>query len=270
MKLLLIVFFTLGISLNADILNDKIKNLISEQYYLKHENLINSLTSHKNRFYNDKDIKYSNLLSMLNEYGFLKLRFNKPQNVDITFEVQNNPMLGMKIIQDAMQNLGYSYYFTKELIINNNTMTWKITFKSEYILDPFMFDKELKKSETSINDISKLNDTSWRYNINISNSSIAKKIKILNNEKVKLSKPLSAYMLKIDDAKEIKVISRKLNHWYPNVAYFDKDLNLLGMVKKNRVYSGVKMKIPLNTQYIKIDDAFTLQNIKRGLTVIVK
>jgi len=270
MKLLLIVLFTFSISLNADILSDKIKNLISENVYLKHQNLINNLTVDKNKFYNTEGIRYSNLLNMLNEYGFLKLRFNNPLNVDITFEVQNNPMLAMKTIKDAMQNLGYSYYFTKELMINENAMSWKITFKSEYTLDPFIFDQELKKSETRINDIEKLSDTSWRYSLDISNSSIAQKINISKNEKVKLSKPLNAYMLKVDDAKEIKVISKNLNHWYPDITYFDRDLNLLGMVKKSRVYKGVKMKIPKNTRYIKIDDAYTLQNIKRGLTVIVK
>ena len=270
MKLLLIVFFTLSISLNADILSDKIKNLIGENYYLKHENLINNLTSKKNEFYNNEEIKYSNLLDVLNEYGFLKLRFNKPLNVEIIFEVDNNPMLAMKTIKDAMQSLGYSYYFTKELMINENAMSWKITFKSEYTLDPFMFDQELKKSETSISDIEKISDTSWKYKIDISNSSIAQKITISKNERVKLSKPLSAYMLKVDDVKEIKIISKNLNHWYPDVTYFDRDLNLLGMVKKNRVYKGVKMKVPKNTSYIKIDDAYALQNIKRGLTVIVK
>jgi len=270
MKILLAFLFTVGISLNADILSDKIKNLISENYYLKHENLINKLTSNKSEFVRGEDLKYSNLLHMLNEHGFLKLRFNTPKNVEVTFEVHSNPMLAMKTIKDAIQNLGYSYYFTKELMINENSMSWKITFKSEYMFDPFMFDNELKKSETSINDIVKLSDTSWKYNINILNSSIAQRINISKNEKVKLSKPLSAYMLKVSDAKEIKIISRNLNHWYPKVTYFDRDLNLLGMVKKNRVYKGVKMKVPANTQYIKIDDAYALQNIKRGLTVIVK
>jgi hypothetical protein len=270
MKFLLIALISLGISLNADVLSEKIKNLISENYYLKHENLINNLTSNKSKFYNNKKIKYSNLLNVLNEYGFLKLRFNTPQNVEISFEVDNNPVLAIKTIKDVMQNLGYSYYFTKELIINENSILWKITFKSEYNLDPFMFNKELKKSETSINDITKVSNTSWKYNININNSTISEYTKISKNEKVKLSKPLNAYMLKVNDIKEIKIISTKLNHWYPDVTYFDKYLNLLGMVNKNRVYRGVKMKVPQNTKYIKIDDVYTLQNIKRGLTVIVK
>lgn len=267
----LLSFLLLVSFINGAILEQKIENLIDSKNYIKHKNLVDSLTKDRESFYVSERLNYSNILNMLNENGLLKLRFDSPKDVKISFSVDSYPMLAIKILKDTLSNLGYSYYFTDYLSYDDNkTLKWKISFKSEYMLDPYIFNKELSKNEAIIIDIQKLSETSWGYKIDVNNAKIAQAIKIEKNEKVKLLKPLKAYLLRVKDGKQLRVISRKLNHWFPSIIFYSKDLNVLGVVKKSRVYRGVKVKIPNNTYYIRIDDVYTLLNIKRGLTIIVE
>ncbi|MCK5293912.1 MAG: hypothetical protein KAJ49_04620 [Arcobacteraceae bacterium] len=270
MKKILLFCLILLTSVDADLLQQKIENIIDTNNYIKHKNLIDNITKQKDLFYIGDNLRYTKVLDTLNENGLLKLRFNSPKKVTLTFIVNSNPTLAFKILKDTLANLGYSYYFTNSLSYNDKIMRWKIFFKSEYMLDPYIFNKELQRSETVILDINKLSLTSWEYKINVKNTKLSQAIKMEKNEKNKLLKPLKAYLLKVDDAKEIKVISQKLNHWFPSMSFYSKDLTVLGVVKKSRVYKGLKIKLPKDTYYIKIEDRYTLLNIKRGLTIIVK
>jgi len=270
MSKLVFLFVFISSLLYSDILDDKIQNLITTKKYLKHKYLIADLTKNKDLFYFNNKLKYSNILSMLNKNGLLNLKFNKPKIVKIKFKIETSPLLAMKILKTTLKNLGYSYYFTDNLSLNNTTMQWQISFKSEYIINPYILYKELSKSETTISNITRLSQTIWEYDINVKNSKLTQTINIQKNEKIKLLKPLNAYLLQIKDGNELIVLSQKLNKWFPNITFYKKDLNVIAMIKKTRIYRGVKIKIPKNTYYIRIDDNYSLLNIKRGLTIIVK
>ena len=74
----------------------------------------------------------------------------------------------------------------------------------------------------------------------------------------------------MEDGKSLQIISRNLNNWFPNIVFFDKDLRVLKMIKRDRIYKGLKTEIPDGTIYIKITDMYNLINIKRGLSIIVR
>lgn len=267
-KLLLLLFISTII--NADLLDDKIKNLIGVKQYQVHKNLLTSLTQNRATFYIGDKLHYTPLLKILKDEGLLKLGFNAPKEVSIKFEVTTSHKKALKILKDTLGTLGYTYYFTEYLKNTDNKFEWKIKFKSEFMLDPYIFNRELNKIESRIVDITKVSNYEWLYKINVENSKLYDSIKIEKNEKVKLLKPLKPYLLKIDESKEIVIISHNLNNWFPKLAFFDKELNVLAVIEKKRMYRGVKIPIPQNTSYVKVDDSFTLLNIKRGLTVIVK
>jgi hypothetical protein len=264
---ILALFFT---TLQADLLDDKIKNLIGEKKFIVHKNLLESLTQNRGNFYIRETLHYTPLLNILKSEGLIDLDFGSPKDVSIKFIIDKSHKKGLKILKDTLSTLGYTYYFTDYLKNENNILEWKIKFKSEFMLDPYIFNRELTKIESRITDITKISNYEWLYKINVENSRIYDSIKIEKNEKVKLLKPLKPYLLEIDEAKEIVIISRKLNNWFPKLAFFDKELKVLAVIEKTRMYRGVKIPIPQNTRYVKVDDSFTLLNIKRGLTVIVK
>jgi hypothetical protein len=267
-KLFLITLFTTFIQ--ADLLDDKIKNLLGEKKYQVHKNLLEDLTTNRGHFYMGENLHYTPLLNILKNEGLIELDFGSPKDVNIKFVVDNSHKKGLKILKDTLSTLGYTYYFTEHLKNEDDILEWKIKFKSEFMLDPYIFNRELNKIESKIVDITKVSNYEWLYKINVENSKLYDSIKIEKNEKVKLLKPLKPYLLEIDGAKEIVIISQKLNNWFPKLAFFDKELNVLAVVEKTRMYRGVKIPIPKDTKYVKVDDSFTLLNIKRGLTVIVK
>ena len=51
------------------------------------------------------------------------------------------------------------------------------------------------------------------------------------------------------------------------VVFYDNDLNIIGMVEEDSLRSSLKLDVPNNTRFIKIDDSYSLANIKRGFNI---
>ena len=259
------------VNLNANLLFDNIKNMIGQRTYKINKVLIFSLFRDQSTFYIGKtNLKYERILKILNEKGLLNVRFNNPQTINIEIISSSSSIKVIKTINDIFSSLGFSYYFTKEMKRIDGKLNWIISLKSDSMIDPYIFTKELDKLEANVLNIKKIDKLKWKYEINFDFSKSAHTIFVDNSEKVILQKPLSAYMLEINKAKELKVFSRRLNTWYPYISFYDEDLQLLGRIEKQRVYKATKVEIPYSTKYIRLDDTYTLLNIKRGLTVIVR
>ena len=270
LKKIFLSFIFFSLFLQADILDNKIKNIIGERRYLINKNLINLIFKHKEQFILNDKINYYKLFTKLKKNGLLQLKLSKPQDINIEFDITNKGFKAYKILNDTMGSLGYGYFFTKSLKKQNNELIWKIVFRAEYMVDSGILIKELQKNSCKILDVKNLSKNSWYYKIDVDNAILSNAIKVDNNEKVKFQKPLNAYMIKVNDAKKMSIYSRKLNNWFPSLVFFDKDLKVLKVIKKNRVYRKYHINLPKNTAYIKITDLFNLINIKRGLTVVVQ
>ena len=269
-KFFVLVVFSFSL-LKADILDEKIYSIVGEKQYNIHKNLINMLFSDREKFILNDRIRYYRVFKTLQDNGLLDLHLNKPQNVTVEFKVLNKNMKSYKILNDTVESLGYRYFFTKSMdITKDNGFLWKIVFKAEYVMDPVILLKELQQKNCKILNIQKRALNHWYYEIDLENSFIEDAYKIEPNEKVVFQKPLQEYLIKVENIKVLQVIGRKLNRWFPYIVFFDKDLNVLGVIKKNRIYRGYKTQVPENTRYIKISDMYNLINIKRGLSIIVK
>jgi hypothetical protein len=271
MKKIVFFFFLLSICLNANILHDKIENLLGNKSYETHQKLIDHLFKDETKFVQDEKLNYIEILSTLKQNGLLDLRYEKPQEVFIQMVMSDNPMKSLKIFNDTLKSLGYYYYFTKQINKNDGSnLVWTIKLNLEYAIDPLIFLEELKRSEIYAKDITLENNSFWKYSFDTKNGKILQAIKIDTNEKIVFDKPLDSYFLKIDEADVLKVISRKLNRWYPYIVFYDNNFEVLKTIDKSRVFKGIQSKIPETTKYIKIGDKYNLINIKRGLSVIVQ
>jgi hypothetical protein len=257
--------------LNSSILHKKARNIMGEKQYKTHQGLVKLILKDKENFLVDTKIKYYNLFNVLKRNGLLDLKLDKPRDITIVFKILNKNIKSYKILNDIMHSIGYRYFLTKSMEMNDEKeLKWEIVFKAEYMLDPVVLLKELELNGCKVIKIIKESSVHWNYEIDFGNSYISKAIKIEQNEKVKFQKPLRAFFLKVDDAKQLQVISRNLNNWFPHIVFFDKNLKLLKVIKKDRVYKGFKTKVPDTTKYIKITDSYNLINIKRGLSIILR
>jgi len=272
-KFFVVAFLSILISttLSASVLKEKVENIIGTNDYKVHSSLINLLFKNESKYIVNEKIKYYKLFKTLQENGLLNLRLHKPSDIEIEFTSINNSFKSYKILNDTMQVLGYRYFFTKSMsVTEEKNLVWKIMFKAEYMLDSVVLLNELRQNGCKILQVVNHGSNKWSYKLDLKNSELTNAIKVDKNERIRFQKPLRAYMLKITDAKSLQVISRNLNHWFPHIVFFDKNLNVLNTIKKDRVYKGLKIKVPNNTRYIKITDLYNLINIKRGLSIIVR
>jgi hypothetical protein len=268
--LFLLLFFSCIVSAN-EILYSKIENIIGKKNYLINENLIKLLFKDEYKFIGQNKIKYIPLFQELKRNGLLDLRYNRPQDTIIEFTVKHKRKKGYKILQDTLRALGYRYFLTENFTNGtNNSLYWKIKLRSEYMIDPLVLSKELQLKHCKITNVENQASNHWCYELDFSESILNEAYKIEKNEKVKFQKPLQEYLIAVDDIRSLQIISRKLNDWYPYIVFFDKDLNILKTIKKERIYKGYTTKVPKKTKYIKITDLYNLINIKRGLSIIVK
>lgn len=253
-----------------NLLQEKIQNLIGEETYTKHKNLINFIFKNKDNYQYNESLNFIAIIKKLQENGLLQLGFDTPQDMMLEFHINNNPIKSLKILKDTLKSLGYYYYFTKQTQYDgNNNLIWTIKLKTEAAIDPLVLSKELLKKDCRMVDISR-EGNKWSYAIDTNFANLKDAMYISNNERVKLNKPLKPYLLKVDPASYLYVASRILNKWFPNIVFYDKHLNILKVVNEDKLHKNIKIPMPDNTKYIKISDLYTLINIKRGLSVIIK
>lgn len=257
--------------LNATSFNQKIANIIGFGEFNENRGLIEHIFSNKAEYIKNGSLNYVAVMEKLKNNGLLKVGLKVPKNVSITFLISHDPVKSMKIVSDSLKALGYYHYFTKELIYDDNkNLTWTINLKTGAAIDPLMLSKKLAANNCQFDDIRNEGYTKWVYSIDTSNSTLSKAKKLIVGEKVDFRKPLKPYLIKIDRASSLSVTSRPGNQWFPQIVFYDSRLNILEIVKEDNKQSSFELEIPEETSYIKIDDIYTLANIKRGLSVMIK
>ena len=254
----------------STLLHDKIKNFVGEKDYNKHINLINFIFKNKNNYQYKDSLNYISLIKTLKENGLLQLTYEEPKEILIQFQINHSPVKSLKIVKDTLKSLGYYYYFTKDTLFDGDqNLVWTIKLKTESAIDPLVLSNELLKKDCRMLDISKEGDK-WIYKIDTNFANLKDAVFIAGNERVVFNKPLKPYFIKIKKAKSIYVASRILNKWFPNIVFYDNQLKILKVVNEDKVHRNIRISVPEDTTYIKISDLYTLINIKRGLSIVIK
>lgn len=263
-----IIFTTL---LSGSILKEKVENIIGTNDYKIHSSLIGLLFKNESLYITNDRINYNKLFKTLQENGLLNLQLNKPSDIEIEFIGINKHFKSYKILNDTMQVLGFRYFFTKSMSVNSQDyFVWNILFKAEYMIDPVMLLNELKEANSLVTNVVNNGNNKWTYEIDFQNAELSNTIKVAKNERISFQKPLRAYMIEVENAQNLQVISISSNHWFPHIVFFDKDLKVLQVIEENKIQKGVRVDMPDDTRYIKITDLYNLINIRRGLSIIVR
>lgn len=253
------------ITKNEDLLTEKIKSLIDTEAFEKDRAYIDIIFSPKEDYYtNDGVVDSVKVIETLKENGILNLFFDKPCEVNISFKTDGPPLFFVKIMSDALRNIGYYRYVTKKSNSNSSEFTWQISINSEYATDPLILSQELKKSGCEILDVIRESKTDWTYVISMENARLDTKV-LEDGQELKLKRSLYSYWLDVSKIKKLKITSSFRNSWYPYIAYYDKSLKLLRVIKKDTKRRSITLNMKENTHYLKISDIYTLKNIKDAL-----
>jgi hypothetical protein len=264
--IILSLFFTY---LSASSLQNNVKNFVGSHKYNVNKYLILNIFKDKKSFYKHGRLNYVKIFDTLKNNGLFNVNYKSVQDVNIEIYSNAKTVKTIKSIKDVLLNLGYSYYFTKNIKKEENKLSWEIYFKSESVLDPLAFIKELNKLNIRVNDVKRITSTKWAYKIDVNYANISNSIKVTKDEIKKLRKPHRDYVLEVNNINTLYVTSHRLNQWYPSIAFYDKDFNLIKLDEQSSIKKKIIMDVPQGTKFISISDTYNLINIKRGITVTV-
>lgn len=263
------LLFTLLVSFSCaeDLLIKKIQNLINPATFAKDRAYIDTIFSQKKDFYSDDGrVDTIKVIKTLKDNGILNLFFKTPRDINISFKTGGAPLFFIKIMSDSLQNIGYYKYVTKESKFNDSEFVWKINLTSEYAADPIILSQELKKNNCRVVDVIRDGETDWTYIVDMKNAKLDVS-ELEDGVEFKLKRSLYAYWLDVSNIDKIEVSSSARNDWYPHIAYYDKSLKLLKVMKIDAKKTNITLDIREDTRYIKISDIYTLKNIKDDLVL---
>jgi len=248
------------------LLTQKIKTFINEDSYEKNKAFIKIIFSNESNYYRQERVNVVKVVETLKENGLLNLFFDKPQELKLTFKTSGSPLFFMKIMGDTLRNIGYYRYVTRESNLNSSEFTWSISLQAEYATDPLILQKELKKRGCSIVDVARNEKNSWEYSIDMTKAYL--NVKVLKSPtKLKLKRSLYAHWINVSSVENLTIESSIRDRWYPKISYYDKELHLLKVIKKDEKTRSLSLVIPKCAKYIKISDIYTLKNVKDNLTL---
>ncbi|MDF1874182.1 hypothetical protein JHD48_00380 [Sulfurimonas sp. SAG-AH-194-I05] len=257
----------LGGEKNDSTLITKIKSFVSPRSYNENEKFIKLIFKPESKYYRSDRVDVVKVVKVLKSNGLLNLLFKKPQELQLSFKTSGSPLFFVKIMGDTLRNIGYYRYVTTESNLDSSEFTWTISLKSEYATDPLILQAELQKSGSDIIDIERISKTEWQYSIDMSNAYL--NIPILNNEtEMEVKRSLYAHWLNVQSIKNLRIKSSFSDSWYPQISYYDKQLHLLKMIKKDKKTRAIALVIPESAKYIKISDMYTLKNVKNNLILV--
>ncbi len=265
-KTIVILSVMLASVYGESLLFDKVRSLVGDASYQKNQSYIKIIFSPERAYYNQGTVDVVKVAQTLKKNGLLQLFFKKPQELELSFTTNGEALYFVKIIEDALQNMGYYNYLLEDAMLDNSEFVWKIKLTSEYIMDPTVFKKELSKNNAFLVNIERLSATQWKYSIDISNARL-NAYKLSSNKTLKLKRSQYAYWIDVRYSSVLNVSSLNRNHWYPYIAIYDKRLRLLDIVKKDKAMQRIRFTLPKDAAYVKLDDIYTMKNIKDGLQI---
>lgn len=264
---LLFLILSLCVVLEASV-NTKIRNILGNSAYAKHKNLINYIFKNKSAYYDGNGkVNYVKITSALQNNGLLNLKYNSTRFIEVTFTLTNNPKKSLNILKDSLKSMGHYYFFTKEAIKSDDSLKWTIKLKTAAAISPLKLSKELQKNGCKVVDIQREGSYNWRYSINTEYSDINKAEDLIVNNELTLKKSSKPYMLKVSSINALNISSHSGNRWYPNIVFYDENLNIIEIYKDESLHKNLRVDVPNDTKYIKINDLYTLANLKRGLNI---
>ncbi|RUM63089.1 MAG: hypothetical protein DSZ03_05710 [Sulfurimonas sp.] len=245
---------------------EKVRSLVGDASYQKNHSYIKIIFSPEQSYYHNGSVDVVKVAQTLKDNGLLQLFFKKPQELELSFTTNGDALYFVKIVEDALQNMGYYNYLLEDATLDNSEFVWKIKLTSEYIMDPTVFKKELSKNNAFLVNIERLALTHWRYSIDISKARL-NAYKLSNNTRVNLKRSQYAYWLDVRYSRVLNISSLNRNHWYPYIAIYDRRMRLLDIVKKDKVMQRIRFTLPKDAAYVKLDDIYSMKNIKDGLQI---
>lgn len=247
-------------------LDDSIRGLVDEKQYEKHKPLIDHLFKNDTNFYIGDKVDVIKVVKVLKENGLLELFYNKPTVTYLKFIGNTKQTLFLKLINDTLQEMGYTYYFIDKVKYSQGSIEWSISYMGNYAVDPHLLATRLKNHSAKISSITKEAHNKFEYVINM-NSARYNAQKLIPSQQIQINKALDDIILNVSLGKTVIIQPLAGSFWYPDVVLYDKDLNIIDVITQDKVQKALYVNLTNQTHYISISDLYQLENLNGGLRV---
>ena len=244
----------------------KVRSLVGEETYARNEAFIKIIFSEQEHYVQGDRIDVVSVIDTLKENGLLSLFYDAPKSLELTFETNGSPQFFLTLMNDTLRDMGYYHYLTDSVQLSNAGFTWRISMESEYATDPSALQRELARRGCSILDIERVSDTRWRYFVDMSKAHL-KLTPLEPGKKVTMKRLVYPRWLDVSKASKLTLWSLKGNNWYPYIAFYDDDLRLLKLYKRDKRSWQIIINLPRGCAYVKIADLYSRKNMNAGLSV---
>ena len=255
--------------LNASTLEKTLVQFMGEGAYQSQRNLVRILFNDEARYMKGQSPNTLEILKTLKEHGLLRLMYTEARAVELSFYATENPLLFMRIVNESLQAMGYTFYLTQKMEKNKEGIMWVIAMNTQHVVDPVLLSRQIALRGGTIEAISKDTQGQWRYIIDLKEAKAKVEPHPLNTT-VALGNPINPYWVNVSEANRMTLRSHAADRWFPRVAFFDKTLHIIEEVQEENSRAQLRLSIPENAAYARIEDRYTLDNIKRGLSLYLE
>lgn len=266
----MLLVFCLCVNVFAQSLEEKAGSFVSRSKFDSSSNLISYLFENEARYYKrDGGIDAIAVLKTLKDNALLDLSYKEPQDLELEFITRQNPVVFMRLITETLNSMGYNFFLTKNIKKTPEEFIWRISLSTQNVPSPILLDENLRERGCEITDVNR-NVNLWSYTINSNNAKIDT-IEVRKNGETELKKPFTPYLIGLSqDINMIVIRAHPADHWFPKVNFYDKNLRTLSVTDLDKRQHVLRLEAPQGATYVKIDDRYSLDNIKRGLSVTLE
>ncbi len=267
---IIIASLLMGSLLFGDALTSQIREMIGSRSYQSNQKLIRILFHDHSRYLTPYGVDIRKVAAKLKANGLLKLQLPHTRLLTLSFATpqDDEPALFTKLVKNVMSDIGYNNLFTKKAMRDRSGFLWSVTLESDTLIDPEILAAEFAKRGAKLEEIRHFSANGWRYNIDISRAHLLTR-KVIYNRKNSYRKPLSPYWFDVENARTVVINSHKGNSWHPYIVFYDRALNMIDNVSQEKRGYNIKLNVPERAKYIKIDDIYTLENLRRGISIYI-
>ncbi len=266
----LVFFLILMLALRADSLDDCIRNFVGSDVYKINQNFIQRIFSSRQDFYKDRALNHKKILETLKNNGLLKLRFDAPREVSITFSSSTSPIFLLRSINGVLASMGYSYFEARKAEYDGRLSTIVFGLMSEHMIDPLIVIEEMNKRGYIFNDVKRVSSQAWQYDVELIDSRLGDAHNIDLGDDVDLKEVSGEYWLQISNVSGVMEISTRAENWRPKIIFFDKNLQIIDILKKSTRVKKLTFNVLKSARFVLVSDMQNPIAIKTGIQVVFK
>ncbi len=263
----LLTLFLLVMTLQAASLFDQIQNITGKNSYIANKKIIHILFKDTGGYYRQGHLNYLKLLRVLRENQLLNVRLSRSSQITLSFATrQKYPVAFIRLVRTALTDQGYSHIDIQKVIHDKSGFMYKVSVYSDTAPDPIMIAENFAAKGADLIGIKRFSVANWRYFVDISHLNLVPK-KLPVRKSVQLSRPLEPYWINVSGIGHVRLTASRANSWYPRIVFYNRYLKVLRNVSKDRKSYNLRLNVPRDAMYMKVSDMYTLENLRRGLTI---